>query len=85
MLLNEMIYAVIEVNAIKSKSTGEVAFRVVPATGRAQHQVSFKRADSSSKFLLNHLKISTTFFSGMNLPAASGRGIKGIKNVNSTN
>ena len=84
MLLKEMIRAVIEVNALKRKSMGEVAFRIVPATVKARHQVSFKQANNSSNFVLNHLKMSTTSFPGMNLPAASGRGIKDIKNIDST-
>jgi hypothetical protein len=79
MLINEMICAFIEVNAIKSNSTGEGAFRIVPATVRGQHQVSFKQADNTLKFMLNHLKMLTTSFPGMNLPAVSGRGIKDIK------
>ena len=44
----------------------EVAIRIVPDTGRAQHQVSCEKVDNLSKFILNHIKISMTIFPGMN-------------------
>jgi len=44
----------------------EVAIRIVPATGRAQHQVSCEKVDNLSKFILNHIKMSITNFPGMN-------------------
>ena len=44
----------------------EVAIRIVPATRRAQHQVSCEKVDNLSKFILNHIKMSMTIFPGMN-------------------
>ena len=51
----------------------EVTIRILPDTGRAQHQVSCEKVDNLSKFILNHIKMSAAIFPGMNLSAASGR------------
>jgi len=44
----------------------EIAIRIIPATGRAQLQVSCEKVDNLSKFILNHIKMSITNFPGMN-------------------
>jgi len=44
----------------------EIAIRIVPATGRAQHQVSCEKVDNLSKFKLNHIKMLITIFPIMN-------------------
>ena len=57
----------------RGKEMSKVSFLIVPATGRARHQVSCEKVDNLSKFILNHIKMSAAIFPGMNLSAASGR------------
>jgi hypothetical protein len=44
----------------------EVAFWIVPATGRAHLQVFCEQTDNLWKFILNHIKMSMTFYPGIN-------------------
>jgi hypothetical protein len=70
-----------ELNASERESIVGITYRIVPATGRVQHQVSCELADNLFKFIPNQIKMSSTFLSGMGLAVATR---KSVKNINST-